>query len=399
EKYRALSKLKNIDILKSPSDGHQIYKIIACSEKKQITIRSTQQKTYHMLCVLRCRCGSSDVVISLIGAITCDTHIVVAGDPHQLGPVIRNLDCFSTAKYFKGNGLDKSYLERLMECEMYKPQKDPVTGRMIYNNEVVTKLLKNYRSNGEILHIPNKLFYGSELEECANTTLSGSLRNWSHLPKRDFPLIFHGVWGKDEREGKSPSFFNAYEVSTVLDYVSKLLDTRSPKLQPRDIGIVTPYRRQVEKIRRQLEKQYKNSKILINNIKVGSAEEFQGDERPVMIISTVRSSIDQLAYDHKYKLGFLRNPKRFNVSVTRAKALLIIIGCPNVLATDEHWGALLSYIKNNGGYIGREFSDDIVNIDDILAQFEKLNLVPTVDDDEGVGVIEAAEGPEWRAEH
>lgn len=66
---------------------------------------------------------------------------------------------------------------------------------------------------------------------------------------QDFPLIFHGVLGKDERELNSPSFFNTNEIAIVVDYLKKLLLTQGKKgiakISPKDIGIITPYRKQV----------------------------------------------------------------------------------------------------------------------------------------------------------
>ncbi|XP_037774698.1 putative helicase mov-10-B.1 [Penaeus monodon] len=208
---------------------------------------------------------------------------------------------------------------------------------------------------------------------CADPVYVTSLCTWEYLPKRGFPLIFHGVKGKDEREGNSPSFFNAQEVSQVMDYVKKLINTRHNKVLPKEIGIITPYRQQVTKIRMQLHK-IKNG----NDIKVGSPEEFQGDERRVIIISTVRSNADKLAYDLRHQLGFLQNCKRFNVSVTRAKALLIVVGCPEILSLDEHWGRLLSFIIEKGGYCGKEyFPDGNKRIDQsILNNFHEVGLPP-----------------------
>ena len=75
---------------------------------------------------------------------------------------------------------------------------------------------------------------------------------------------------------------------------------------------------------------------------------FQGQERRVIIISTVRSSEDYVGFDTRHNLGFLDNPKRFNVAVTRAQALLIVVGNPNILALDEHWGALLRLCDEKG---------------------------------------------------
>lgn len=64
-----------------------------------------------------------------------------------------------------------------------------------------------------------------------------------------FPVIFHGVMGKDEREAKSPSFFNVTEIQTLVSYLTSLFKTQGkkgiPKLFARDIGIIAPYRKQV----------------------------------------------------------------------------------------------------------------------------------------------------------
>ena len=90
----------------------------------------------------------------------------------------------------------------------------------------------------------------------------------------------------------------------------------------------------------------------LGDVKVGSTELFQGQERRVIIIPTVRSSEDFLGFDRKHNLGFLDNPKRFNVAITRAKALLIIVGNPAVLKQDQHWGALLRLAIDKGAYTG-----------------------------------------------
>jgi hypothetical protein len=87
----------------------------------------------------------------------------------------------------------------------------------------------------------------------------------------------------------------------------------------------------------------------ISGVKVGSVETFQGQERRVIVISTVRTENDLLEFDRKYNLGFVSNEKTFNVAITRVKALLIVIGHPKVLATDEaRWLPLLRFCKENG---------------------------------------------------
>ena len=93
--------------------------------------------------------------------------------------------------------------------------------------------------------IPNRLFYDGELKPMADEMKTNNLCKWEELPSKDFPLIFHGVQGKDEREETSPSFFNTAEATTVMDYVRKLLDARSFGVTPEEIGIISPYRQQV----------------------------------------------------------------------------------------------------------------------------------------------------------
>ena len=65
------------------------------------------------------------------------------------------------------------------------------------------------------------------------------------LPTKGFPLVFHGVNGQEEREAKSPSWFNTHEVMQVIEYVKLLMDCKSPRVRPRDIGIISPYHQQV----------------------------------------------------------------------------------------------------------------------------------------------------------
>ncbi|GAQ77983.1 RNA helixase SDE3 [Klebsormidium nitens] len=263
--------------------------------------------------------------------------VVLAGDHKQLGPIVRS-------KMAAGRGLETSYLERLAMQAPYLPW-GPASE---YHPRFITRLVRNYRSHPAILALPSRMFYRDELVPCADEALRSSLTNWASLPNRDeFPILFHGVEGRDEREGNSPSWFNPTEVSQVVKYVTQLIENRGARVLARDIGVISPYRKQVQKIDKQLTVKHPG-------VKVGSVEQFQGREKRVIIISTVRSSAEHIESDLKHNLGFLRNPKRFNVAVTRAQALLIIIGNPHVLAQDRCWGAMYEYCRNNGAYVGCE---------------------------------------------
>ncbi|RXW12422.1 hypothetical protein EST38_g13432 [Candolleomyces aberdarensis] len=121
-----------------------------------------------------------------------------------------------------------------------------------------------------------------------------------------------------------------------------------------DIGIITPYHAQCLKIRTTLRS------AMADGVKVGVEAEANRDtqERKVIMISTVRSSKDYVKHDLRHTLGFVANPRRFNVAVTRAKALLIVIGNPHVLSLDPLWRSFLNYIHLEGGWVGPEIPWD-----------------------------------------
>ena len=86
--------------------------------------------------------------------------------------------------------------------------------------------------------------------------------------------------------------------------------------------------------------------------KVGSVEEFQGQERMAIVMSSVRSNREQLSNDIKHNMGFIACPRRLNVALTRARAMLVIIGDPHLLALDVYWKSVLEYCVNNDAYVG-----------------------------------------------
>jgi len=281
-----------------------------------------------------------EALCAISGFMSAKTKLILAGDHKQLGPIIRS----PIAKKFK---FDMSLLERL--CSTI-PVYQPIEKR--YNRKYITKLLHNYRSHPDILNLPSKLFYENELIAAGNSALTHSLLNWEHLPNKKFPILFYGVTGKDEQEGNSPSWFNATEASQVFKFIQSLMSSKlKQRVSANQIGVVTPYRKQVEKLRILLKGKG------LDAVDVGSVEEYQGQERPVIIISTVRSNVQHLEFDYEHNLGFVKNEKRFNVAITRAMALLIIIGNPFVLSKDKNWNALLQYCRDNNAYAGCPYEE------------------------------------------
>ncbi|XP_010217781.1 PREDICTED: putative helicase Mov10l1, partial [Tinamus guttatus] len=346
---------EQIDDIVKPycKDGEDIWKalwfriiITTCSSAG--LFYQTGTRLGHFTHVILDEAGQASEPESLIplGLISeANGQIVLVGDPKQLGPVIKS----EVAVAF---GLNISLLERLMSRSLYLRDEDAFRAYGSYNPLLITKLVKNYRSHSALLTLPSKLFYHKELEVCADTSVVTSLLHWEKLPRKGFPLIFHGIRGRETREGHSPSWFNPTEAVQVMRYCCHLAKNEHSAVSVTDIGVMAPYRKQVEKIRFLLRS------IDLEDIKVGSVEEFQGQEYLVIILSTVRSNEGSFC-NEKSCLGFLSNPKRFNVAVTRAKALLIVVGNPHVLVKDPCFCALLEYSLKNRVYVGCDLPSEL----------------------------------------
>jgi len=284
-----------------------------------------------------------ETVIALAGLLAQHTpvklgaQVVMAGDPWQLGPVV-------ASRLASQSGLDTSLLERLMNLDLYSK------GRAGYEGRCITKLVRNFRSHPALLTLPSKLFYSGELLPCADPKIVNSCLSFQGLTEAtrgSFPFLFHGVVASDMREGKSPSFFNPSEAVVVLGYIAALIEQG---MLPANIGVIAPYKKQVLKIRDRLA-----LKPWGDDVKVGTTEEFQGQERLAIILSTVRSSPNYLNTDDQSSVGFLANPKRFNVAITRAKALLVVVGNPTVLCKNQEWSRLVAMAVEKGAYTGCAF--------------------------------------------
>lgn len=141
---------------------------------------------------------------------------------------------------------------------------------------------------------------------------------------------------------------------------------------PDDIGIITPYYKQAMKIRELLKQRH------LGFIKTGSVAEFQGTERKVIFISTVRATKKWLNHDATYGLGMLKDPRHLNTALTRVRCLLVVVGDPYILGyvpsaicrsnlhrLDSDWTNLMNVCKENGTYDGAEMSQEYKRIRDI----------------------------------
>uniref|UniRef100_A0A4Y0BPV1 Uncharacterized protein n=1 Tax=Anopheles funestus TaxID=62324 RepID=A0A4Y0BPV1_ANOFN len=288
-----------------------------------------------------CKELSALVPIACVGADSANdklsASIVLAGDPKQLGPVTR-------MPYLRNTAHDVSLLERLMELPLYR--KDLNNNE--YNTGMVTKLLDNYRSHRALFKFSNEQFYEAELRAKGAPAITNWAVNWQYLPNPTFPMMFHSVTGFMQQDAITLSYWNVQEANKVYEYVQLLLkeEINGRIVQQDDIGIVTPYSKQVQVqfIKNGL------SMLGLDDIEVGSAEQYQGREKSVIIISTVRSN--------RTTVGFLADARRLNVVLTRAQALTIIIGNPKNLMTDRMWYSFLQLLDANRAIVGKTVNLD-----------------------------------------
>ncbi|QQP39629.1 Putative LOC100877332, partial [Caligus rogercresseyi] len=159
-------------------------------------------------------------------------QIVLAGDAQQLSPVL-------TSSIAKEHGLGISLIERLCTHNpLYAPDPQKFVTRFAdsYDSLLITKLVRNYRNHAAILQLPSKLFYHDELIPC-RTSHHASFQGHDILVNEDFPIVYHALEGEQVRDEDSPSWYNRQEAFQDSGYV------------PEDIGIITPYRKQVDCIR------------------------------------------------------------------------------------------------------------------------------------------------------
>ena len=250
-----------------------------------------------------------------------ETSIVLAGDSKQLGPNVHSKEAAQA-------GLRKSLLEMWMDHS-----KEEVA-RGVWNG---TQLRACYRSHPDIVALPSRMFYDGTVESCAPTANTDLPANWENFSRgagngRASRFLFYGVKGRQRREGNTSSWTNPIECAELVDLLEALLD--STNLTPADVAVMATYRRQVVLIRIALRARS------LGAIRVGTVDDFQGQEEKIIFISTVVTRPTTLdALDSE--IGFLNNPKRFNVAISRAMALNVIVGHPLVLLQNPLWAELV----------------------------------------------------------
>ena len=239
-------------------------------------------------------------------------RVVLAGDHCQLPPTVKSIAALKA-------GLGRTLMERIVQ---QKP-------------EVVTLLGVQYRMNEEIMRFSSDWFYGGQVQSAPQVRHRSILdfdvpMEWVESASEEWGEAFVGeTFGRINRE-------EAHLTMAILHrYLNKI--GRQRLLEERiDIGIISPYRAQVQYLR-QLVKRDDQLKPLRHLISINTVDGFQGQERDIIIISLVRSN-------EQGQIGFLRDLRRMNVAITRARMKLIIMGDSETMTKHPFYHKLYEYI-------------------------------------------------------
>ena len=252
-------------------------------------------------------------------------RVILAGDHCQLPPTIKS---FAALKA----GLSKTLMERIVDN---RP-------------ETVTLLRMQYRMNEEIMRFSSDWFYGNQVESAPEVKYRSILdldipMTWidtSEFDSPSDPLDPSSPIFREQFVGESFGRINKAEAELTLlalqHYFEKIgkqriLDERL------DVGIISPYRAQVQYLRHRFKRSdfFKPYRPLIS---INTVDGFQGQERDIILISLVRSNDEG-------QIGFLRDLRRMNVAITRARMKVIILGDASTLTRHPFYKKLYDYIE------------------------------------------------------
>eukprot|EP00250_Pteridium_aquilinum_P021248 c25066_g1_i4 orf=531-3587(-) len=238
-------------------------------------------------------------------------HAILVGDHQQLPATV-------ISKVAVDSGYGRSLFERMISlkhpCHLLDIQ---------------------YRMHPEISRFPNFTFYEGRLRNGDNVR-SPSYRLHEHLLYGSYAFIDVSD-GVEQSSGTSKR--NSVEAAVVLAIIKRLCDaSKTQNIQNLTVGIITPYSSQKDHLKARLERQ----QLEPLNVDVNSVDGFQGQEKDIIILSTVRSN-------KSGAIGFLQDYKRLNVAITRARYCLWIVGSRNTLeAQHSVWRGLLEDAANRG---------------------------------------------------
>jgi len=264
-------------------------------------------------CVIIDESGQAMLPAALIPMRKSNRYIL-AGDPHQLPPVIKS-DKARTM------GLDESALARFMRSKSCA--------------ERITLLTEQYRMHPDIMAPSSEWFYEGRLQ-AAPEMLLHALPEILRCP---WTFIDSAGCGFDEeKEEGSASTFNGAEAEFVLQRTLEILQA-CPTFQ---VGVIAPYRAQVSELMRQFDALGVQADMR-ERVEFATVDAFQGQERDAIVISFTRSNSEG-------EVGFLKEYRRTNVAMTRAKHHLLMIGDGATLGSDSFYHQLIERAEESQAY-------------------------------------------------
>lgn len=176
-------------------------------------------------------------------------------------------------------------------------------------------------------------------------------------PSQEKPMFFYNCVGYEEISASGTSYLNRQEASMCEQIVTCFLKAG---VNPSQIGVITPYEGQRFYVMSWMRRNGSLRSELYDEIEVASVDSFQGREKDYIILSCVRSNEHQ-------GIGFLNDPRRLNVALTRARYGLVVLGNPKVLSKQQLWNNLLCHFKDNGVLV----EGPLNNLKQSMVQFQK----------------------------
>ncbi|XP_052037962.1 probable helicase senataxin isoform X3 [Apodemus sylvaticus] len=272
-------------------------------------------------CVIVDEAGQSCEVETLSPLIHRCNKLILVGDPKQLPPTVISM---KAQEY----GYDQSMMARF--CKLLEENVEQnMIGRL-----PVLQLTIQYRMHPDICLFPSNYVYNKNLK---TNRLTETIRCSSEWPFQPY-LVFDVGDGSERRD--NDSYINVQEIKLVMEIV-KLIKEKRKDISSRNIGIITHYKAQKTMIQKDLEKEFDKK----GPAEVDTVDAFQGRQKDCIIVTCVRASAVQGS------IGFLASLQRLNVTITRAKYSLFILGHLRTLMENQHWYELIQDAQKRGAII------------------------------------------------
>ncbi|XP_076842414.1 putative helicase senataxin isoform X2 [Brachyhypopomus gauderio] len=302
-------------------------------------------------CVIIDEAGQAKETETLIPFLHRCPSLILVGDPEQLPPTV-------VSQKAKELGYDQSLMVRVMRSLR---QSHPCKVTSVF-------LSMQYRMHPDICEFPSKYVYNKTLKTDSKVAQYRFSLDWPFVPYR----VFDVMDGSESRD--RDSFCNLKEVQLVVLLVQLIMEKQVKEKQVRKVGVITPYNAQKLRLREALKDLLPSNRCPLVRVEVDTVDGFQGRDMDCIIVSCVRASSENGS------IGFVGNRQRMNVTITRAKFSLFILGHLRTLREQRDWGALIDDAAKRGTIIKtreRDFSKDMRKILKCNQLHRSLSYPPT----------------------